>query len=458
MSAETFVPARYASLTDVVAVGRAGFKTYADLLRDVGSVVSLIQQWDPPLGDCLMLCRDRYHLAVGALAAWEDRRGIVLPPNFQPETLRALRRGPTALLFTDEPRNDSNSEVDIPRCFGVRGGAGSLTPLPADRVLGYLSTSGTTGQAKACEKTAAQLLGEARDAAVLFGLTGLDVVLSTTPSHHIYGFLFGVLAPLAAGATFSRDTPFHAADVRRAIKHYGATALVSVPPHLAALVDLDDAAAPSTQPPQVASSLRKVFSSAAPLAASVANKLLAAHDAELIELLGSTETGGIAYQRNQGQKRGAAWRPLPRVRVQTGPDELLELHSPYAPTAPYIGGDRIGLHADGTFTHLGRTDGVVKVAGKRVSLQHLEQVALQLDGVEAAAAVVVEVPGLRGVQIWLAVVSTKVTAEEVRQTLALHFDTVVGPRRIIVVDRLPQGENGKLPRSAMLTLFETHRT
>ena len=41
-----------------------------------------------------------------------------------------------------------------------------------------------------------------------------DVVLATVPPYHLYGLLFGVLAPLAAGAAFARETPLHAGSGR----------------------------------------------------------------------------------------------------------------------------------------------------------------------------------------------------------------------------------------------------
>ncbi|MFY0542161.1 AMP-binding protein [Nannocystis pusilla] len=71
--------------------------------------------------------------------------------------------------------------------------------LAADRRLAVVYTSGSTGDHQPCAKTAAQLLGEAQALAATFALRAGEVALATVPPYHLYGLLFGILAPLAAG-------------------------------------------------------------------------------------------------------------------------------------------------------------------------------------------------------------------------------------------------------------------
>lgn len=63
---------------------------------------------------------------------------------------------------------------------------------------------------------------------------------------------------------------------------------------------------------------------------------------------------------------------------------------------PWVSGDRIALLPDGSFRHLGRVDGVLKIGSTRVSIAELEARLLAIPGVTDAAAIAVEVGGARG--------------------------------------------------------------
>src|SRR5690606_20732844 len=106
-------------------------------------------------------------------------------------------------------------------------------------------------------KTAGQLLLEARMQADRLGLGPDDCVLSTVPAHHVYGFLFGLLVPLSAGASVAAGTPVAPAAVARDALEVGAKILVTVPTHLRAIAALAGA--------ELRGHLRCVISSGAPL-------------------------------------------------------------------------------------------------------------------------------------------------------------------------------------------------
>jgi acyl-coenzyme A synthetase/AMP-(fatty) acid ligase len=252
----------------VVAVGGDGARTGADLLRDVLAVARHLPPATPG-SEVLVVCGDRYHVAVAALAAWERGHAVALPPNAAPETVRELRRRPgVALLLHD---TDTADEFDL-RPW-LRAGA-SLSPgtgpehlreIAGDRVIATVYTSGSTGAHQACPKTAAQLLGEAATLARCFGVTSERRVVATVPPHHLYGLLFSVLVPLAAGASFVRDTPLHAETVAATARRHGADLLVSVPIHLRSLTVLDPGELPA---------FVDVFSSGAALPAETAMALV----------------------------------------------------------------------------------------------------------------------------------------------------------------------------------------
>jgi 3-hydroxymyristoyl/3-hydroxydecanoyl-(acyl carrier protein) dehydratase len=221
--------------------------------------------------------------------------------------------------------------------------------------------------------------------------------------------------------------------------------LVSVPAHLRGLSTLADGDL---------AGVRQIISSGAPLDNDTAMQL-DRFGARVTEVLGSSETGGIAYRRPPEDW----WHPLPGVDVQVDADGRLLLDSPYAdPPRPYLGADRIELGREGAFRHLGRADGVVKVAGKRVSLSEMEQRLRAIPGVRDAAVTAVAVESGRGNEIWAVVAGEAVAPSTIRNALRQWFDPVVLPRRLRVVQALPREATGKLTRQRLLSLFEGDMT
>jgi acyl-coenzyme A synthetase/AMP-(fatty) acid ligase len=414
--------------SSVVAVGAEGPRTAAELLVDVARVAEGLAAGRK----VLIVCEDRYRFAVCVLAAWQAGRVVALPPNNQPETLARLGRD--ALVLSDSTvLSDATVRLGKP---------GRPLPLvfPGDRELAVVYTSGSTGAPEAWSKTAAQLLGEAQMQAGLFKIGPGDRVLATLPSQHIYGLLFGVLVPLCAGAAFVRETPLHPESVAKIAEESRASVLVTVPAHLKALV----AQGPSLH-------FRLLFSSGAPFDPRLLPELPRIAD-EAHELLGSTETGGMA-----SRQLGVAelFQPLPGVTIQAAPGGQLLLDSPFLDAQaqrPYLSADRIELLADG-FRHLGRLDDVVKIGGKRLALSELLRALRAVAGVADAAVLAVPVPGARGLEVW-AVVAGSATVPAIREALLRQFDPLLLPRRFRLVERLPQSDHGKVPRESLLALFE----
>lgn len=392
----------------------------------------------------LVVANDRYHMLLACLAAWYRGRIVILPPNHQRGTLEHVRTlcgtalelddaGITRCLATgdtlsDEPHDD------------LRGSS----PIAPDQQLLTVFTSGTTGDHQACSKTAAQLLGEASTLGALLGFDASHTVAATVPCHHLYGLLFSVLVPFLHGAAFVREASFQPAQVRQTCERWQVTDLVTAPAHLRALVDSGSA------PPF---HLARAFSSGAVLDIGLATEFHGISGAEVIDVLGSTESGGIAWRVAEP---GAVYVPLPGVEVASTPEGRLLLSSPFLPpdSGWQLMQDRIRL-VEGGFEHLGRNDGVVKLGGKRIAVQELEARARQLDSVSDAAVLVRPSTALRGAELWLAVAAEpgRWTPASLRRALGHYFDPVVLPRRYRVVLRLPRDDLGKLSNERLEGLF-----
>jgi acyl-coenzyme A synthetase/AMP-(fatty) acid ligase len=430
---------------DRVAVGDAGTRTASELLRDVSAVWLRLADCD---GELLVACHDRYFLTVALLAAWQRGIVVALPPNAREQTLAELAQRCARALHDGQGLGEdvrdwlagASDAVALPR----------LNPIPAARVLVTVYTSGSTGAPSACRKTAQQLLGEGDTLRRSFGLTRDACILATVPAHHIYGLLFSIALPLAAGARFVRDTPLHMPVIEELARRHAASDLVSVPAHLHALAQ---------SPLSSLAAISSIFSSGAALPPATARELHEKFGVGVREVLGSTETGGFAWRA--AELPDAPFRPFEGVTVSVGEDEQLLLRSPLldADSAqPLRCPDRIELNADGSFRHIGRADGVVKVAGTRVSLAELEGRVRALPGVLDAAALATDAGPVRGQELWL-VVATAGARElpELRTELLRHYEPVVLPRRVRFVDALPREPTGKLPRERVLALFGANK-
>lgn len=449
MSTEPFTIAGNAE--DAIVLNR----TRRDLETDVARIAQALRTdlHPSPGQEVLVLCHDRYFFACAMLAAWACELVVALPPSPQPEVVRMLRQreGVCGVLHDSpgRPGLDVRALLETPK--EEPSPPAALPAIARERVVVVVYTSGSTGASVACPKTAEQLLGEATVLGQTFGITKGDFVVPTVPPHHIYGLLFGVLMPLLARAAFSRDTSLHAEPLAAQWNRKRGTILVAVPAHLRALSTL--------APDAFARAPRRIFSSGAALPTDTARMLKERFGFEVTEVLGSSETGGIAYRLAPATEPPipTPFRPFEGIKLGVTEDGSLTVDSSYlAPelTRPWVTSDRVLLQEDGSFFHLGRTDGVIKVAGTRVSLQELEARILGIEGVHECAVWSVEVGGARGHET-RAVIAAKgpLTLERVREALRHAFDAVVIPRRMRIVEALPREPTGKVRREALEALF-----
>jgi len=394
----------------------------------------------------VVLCRDRLSFMVSLLGAVRAGYAVSMPANAQPETVRALRMEPG--VRTVIHNGEGEAGIDVREAFAA--------PLPYDALpmavdpdapLVVIHTSGTTGSPKACPKTAAQLLGEA--GALLRAFPDIEGarVLAVVPPYHIYGMLFGMLLPATSGGAFARDPAYHALALADSLERDKVDVLVSVPAHLRGLRDLSPGELPA---------LRRIFSSGAALAPETSQLLGERFQWSITEVLGSTETGGIAH-RLSGAGGVEPYQLFEDVSLSLDADGHMMLDSPLldadAPR-PYRHADRAELLEDGRFRLLGRADGVIKVGGTRVALAEIESRLMAIDGVDDASVLAVEVGGARGHAIWAAVVAPERSKAELQRALREHLAPVVLPRRYRFVVRLPRQESGKLRRADLLALFD----
>jgi acyl-coenzyme A synthetase/AMP-(fatty) acid ligase/3-hydroxymyristoyl/3-hydroxydecanoyl-(acyl carrier protein) dehydratase len=289
-------------------------------------------------------------------------------------------------------------------------------------------------------------------------------IFATVSHQHIYGLLFRVLWPLSAGRPFHENLLLHPQELYPRMLECQHAVLVTTPVHLRRMAAAEGLA-------QVAPICRALFSSGGPLEAETAASVFRQLGAAPLEILGSTETGGVAVRERP--RSGELFRPLPGVRIGLEPgDDGLVAVSPFVSVGlvTHTGerrfrmGDCARLEPDGSFQLLGRSDRTAKIGEKRLSLPEMEKDLAQHPAVAEAALLVL--PRASEQRVHAAVVLSETGREilvrEGRRALgrllsthlSVRWDAVLLPRVWRYADALPRNPQGKLPLACLAALFE----
>jgi len=310
-------------------------------------------------------------------------------------------------------------------------------------------TGGSTGTPQIWSKTGENLFGEGFSLARHFAVTEKDCIVATVPPCHIYGLLFSVILPLVSGASVVMATPSFPAEIADVIQEQRATLLAAIPPHYRALRGKKIAG----------SALRLAFSSAGMLDAEDNEAFSHLNKVGIVEVYGSTETGGIATRnRHLGE---ASFTAFPTVSWTIKEDRLC-VRSPYlSPELPmaddgyFTTGDRVERCGTSEFILKGRVDGVTKVGGKRVDLEEVSAIIKKVPKVSDCVVMALPDSGGREHRIAALVQGTEVDMNLLRQTLADSLEFYALPRLLKTINRIPLQENGKYDRDAIIGLLET---
>jgi len=409
-------------------------------------------------GRWMVASNSSYAFAVSLCALWQTGNTAVLPPNLQKGSLEEIP-GKLCGMVGDVP-GPAGLEVLPPVAFS---GEWRWRDLDRTKTLLWLYTSGSTGNRKGVPKTLANIEEELAVLEKVFGSRlGDCAVLSTVSHQHIYGILFRLLWPLCSGRPFISETPLLWGELPAGDMRLPAVCLVSSPAHL------NRVCAPGAEinPP---AGCRAVFSSGAPLAADAALFIRRRWKLPVFEVFGSTETGGVGWRVQSGPEASALWRPLGGVKVSTLPGGRLRVASPFV-SLPLSGGWRamgdIGqVFPDGRFAATGRVDRIVKIAGKRLSLNDMEQRLQGHPWVDKAVLAVIADNAAARSFIGALIVLTKrgkedlkvrgrlKVSKEFRNALATHFDGVMLPRYFRYADSIPLNSQGKISRADIAKFF-----
>lgn len=393
---------------------------------------------------------DRGVVAAALLAALTGGPALILPYTFDLNVLAALhRRTGFRCVVSDE---SGPVPAGVRRFIPAPAGAAwppadPVSPRPLDDAWLQLFTGGSTGTPQIWTKTVRNLLAETLSIVSHYRVTPEDRLAATVVPNHIYGLLYAVLTPLLASAAVAPGTPSFPSEIETTVRRSEATILVSVPAHYRAM----------NGHPFNAPSLRLAFSSAGLLAAEDAAAFNTRSGVPVVEVYGSTETGGIAERvRARGD---SDFTPFDPVAVRIAHDRLMVRSDYLSPELPlqsdgyFETGDRAKANAGNRFELLGRADGIVKVAGQRVDLAAVAQALKRHPGVRDAVAISTPVPGGRENRI-VAVVEADTAGVTLDDTVLETLAPYARPRSIKVLAKIPMTPAGKVDRKSIEQLFQ----
>lgn len=399
-----------------------------------------------------LFAQDSMEFAAALFGAWHAGKTVYLPADTLPTTCQALRAEVDAFL------GDFPAEYAplLPVGESVVCGDMFLPRLDPNFVGLVVYTSGSTGTAQAIPKKLSQLATEVQTLEAAFGgMAACADVVATVSHQHIYGLLFKLLWPLAARRPLHTHSLIFPEELA-ALTTQRDCVLVSSPAHLKRL---PDSPAWVVAPHRI----RAVFSSGGPLSADVAQATADLLGAAPVEVYGSSETGGIAWrQRTLDSDEG--WTALPGVAWRRDDAEgVLEVHSLHLPDATWFRtSDRVQALDDRHFLLGGRTDRIVKIEEKRISLDAIETLLTTSPLVQTARVIVLDGKRQRIAAFivlsddgknTLASIGKPALNTQLRAWLAVGIERVALPRSWHYLETLPLNAQGKTTQAELLALL-----
>jgi acyl-coenzyme A synthetase/AMP-(fatty) acid ligase len=423
--------------------------TYAQLYGRAEAIQDAFRQAGCTRTPVCLCMEDRSWMAAAMLATLGSGPPLLFPHAFTAKTLIEAHQNIAfthALTDKDHLLPAGVKRIPLPVKTDAFNGNLRAKAIHPDALWVYLFTGGSTGAPRIWSKSPRNLLLESANLAEAFGIQSDDIILASVPPHHIYGLLYSVLLPLVSGACVSIRTPSYPAEIIQAALDIGATILVSIPAHYRAM----------QAEPLANGRIHTAFSSAGALSEQDDLDFHRSTGIAVTEIYGSTETGGIAFRRrNAGNTH---LQPFEYVNVKIG-NERLRVQSDFLSAELqrdgegfFLTADRVAPAASSGFEVLGRTDGIIKVGGKRVDLGYTRQALLAISGIQDAYVFSMPVESGRENEI-IAVVAGRIDTVQVMRELKTALPPYALPRRVKVVDRMPLSATGKIRRDTIIEML-----
>jgi malonyl-CoA/methylmalonyl-CoA synthetase len=331
-------------------------------------------------------------------------------------------------------------------------------------------TSGTTGRSKGAMISHGNLLSNARTLVAAWGFTSNDVLLHALPLYHIHGLFVALHCALLSRMKVLLQPKFDVNAVLAALAR--ATVMMGVPTFYTRLL------ADERLNREAVRNVRLFISGSAPLLTETFDQFAARTGHRILERYGMTETGMIASNPLDGERRaGTVGRPLPGVQVritsQDGatlpPGEIgnVEVKGPnvfqgywrmpektateFRADGYFITGDLGTLEPDGYLRLIGRAKDLIISGGLNVYPKEIEEAIDALPGVDESAVFAIPHPDF-GEAVAAAVTlkpGASLREADIIATLRQQLAAFKTPKRVYIVDELPRNAMSKVQKAVL---------
>jgi acyl-CoA synthetase (AMP-forming)/AMP-acid ligase II len=349
----------------------------------------------------------------------------------------------------------------------------SDSPIPAaktveeidDRDALVLFTSGTTGLPKAVGITSGQLSTRIRGMGQPFRADSAPTVsMMCVPFFHVGGSL-GMLGSLYSGNTSVVQERFDAAEWLRLVQEHRVRTAFLVPTMLQRILDHRDFAGSD-----LTSLIAIAYGAAAAPVALVRRAMAALPHVAFANVFGQTETLGayttlLPEDHRDPNRAGSVGKPLPGVDVRVvDPDTAADVEAGvvgelWVNTIQNVTegwlhtGDLARRDADGYIYPSGRLSDTINRGGEKFGPIEVEE-ALRTHPAVSDVAVAGITDEEMGQRVGAAVVAhLPVTLEELRSHCRDRIAYFKLPERLMIVDRIPYSETGKVNRRHLAALI-----
>lgn len=330
--------------------------------------------------------------------------------------------------------------------------------------LTVMFTADSLGDPKGVLRTTENMTAAVENVVEALGIDKSSRILTAVPLFHAYGWDLGLLPVLRTGATMFLEEEISAKRVAKLLREHSVDVLPGTPTMYTELSRL-----PTAKPLKIKNA--RYLSGGSRLDPEVAESFSEKYGIRLIACYHSTEAGVISLDITAKSPRSVG-KPIAGIEVRvtdgkghkvamgkegliwvrgasisprsTGPFKDEESHhgKGLAPIGSFDEdgwfrtGDTGKLDRSGRLFLTGREDHVVKVEGKRVSLNEVEGCLESFPNVKAAQAMVVTDPLTGAMVVARVVAETSLEAEEIIDYCARNLAPYKVPRRIEFCDQL----------------------
>ena len=430
------------------------YKTWKDFLTDTAKIRAFLQNQNHK--DFILHCEDYWLFLCTFVALLQCKKAVYVTQNIT-ESFMSEAKTPGVCFITDQEVSLDDTTFYIPDLIknAAEPSDAEIRNVPViddEETELYLYTSGSTGKPKAVRHIMKEI---EKDNEVVISLWGEEYfkrkLITTVSQHHAYGLYWAICLPFTLGLPFRRERVEFPSEFEKLTDV--SYVLVSTPAFLKRTVEVLDKL-----------DMKDVFIS---VSGGAVSEELAVSTEKLfgfcpMEGYGSTETSGVAYR--QQSRDGLIWTPYDCVKLWVGEDGCLNVISPFIKDPAGVAtADLVEIYEDGRFLLKGRSDSIVKIEEKRISMTEVENrllesglvsevkvVALSNDVRQYLAAAIVL--NDKGREKFTNVEKFKINSW-FHDFLMKYFENVVIPKKWRFVEKLPCDVQGKVHKLEVMALF-----